>query len=691
MNTKNIFFLLPGLALALAACSENSWNDKLDGFEQPPVNSTVTTKNYALTTADYQKIASLPRNKAIAEAAGKTDELAAIGSNGCFQTAEQARLYIPAFLRDSTSTTGFFALNDRSSVAVTYNLESDLPEIVKEINAGVSQYTVSEADYQQAWGSDDDFISAFAPMTPAAGSLPAILKNALPSAAEGQYAVVTYNQSAVNPVFGSVSGGGDTPAWEPSSVLGAVAVGDHVDVKGYITALCTRGFIVADAAGAIFCYQSSGFDASAFSIGDQVELGGDVSAYGTGLQIAVSADSYTVVGSGAFNYPAPIAYTGPMMDEAVARSGDFAPIYCSIVGKVSISGNYYNFIVDGAENAQGSVYYATDATKAQLADGQTYTLTGYFTAVSGGRYFNMIITDIQSGTKAGARPRFAPVGEVATTQQFALYRFDGAKWTVPSNTYVIQPADYTAMGQNYGNFSGSGAETYLPLFLKQQYPYAQTDAVVTVAYKYYDGSTTAYKAAQYTFDGAEWIRNAGQTTDKFTRLNGFWNYNPSVELTLPYARNTDPSYTYYMACVRWVLENVVKPIQPDATLTTAEYYIDYRGNAEFYSGASAYYGNVDVRAASARNNAPEGAYDGMSDEQIVTLLKKRFSTQVLPGALKELHPDAKPVDGMNVTYTINFTAYDGSSSAQTIVYTVTAPGTFTYTSSTWADGQDADW
>lgn len=682
--------LIPAFGAFLSSCDENSWNDKLDGFTEPPVYSTTSNENYALTKADYAAIASLKSNVALAESKGLSAALAAIGTSGSFQTQEEARLFIPALLRDSTRK--FFVLPDGSNVSVTYNLTSELPAQVRAINAGIEKiYALTTEDYQDAWESTEDYIDAFAPVCPASGYLPGMLLKKYSSAKSGEYAIVRYNEASVNPVFGNPgSGGGDE--WAPTSVLGSVAVGDQIEVKGYVAAICARGFILADNGGAILAYQSSGFDASSLSIGDQINMSGTVSAYGTGLQVAITSDSYSVVGSGAYEYPKATTYTGAMMDEAVARKGDYSPIYCNITGEASVSGNYYNIKVADASTAQGSVYYATDAVKAQIENGKTYTFTGYFTAVSSGKYFNMVITAINAGTSPAPRPRFAAASEVVADPKEAIYAFDGKKWSIPANTYVIQPADYTAMGQTYGNFSGTTAETLLPIFLRKQYPYAQADQKVTLVYKFYNGTSTSYVAEEYIFDGEEWQRNGGATTDKFTSKNGFWSYNPSFEITLPYSRNTEPSYSYYMACVNWVLNNVVKPIQPDATLTTCEYYVDYRGNAEFYSGASAYYGNVDVRAATAINNAPADAYAGMSNDEIMLLMKKRFSTEVLPGALKAMHPEAAPQPGMEVTYTIHFTAYTGAAAEETIVYKVTAPATFEYVSSTWVGlGEDADW
>ena len=94
--------LAAGCVMMLSSCDENSWNDKLDGFETPPPYTKVETVNYTLTTADYATIASNSTNKKLAEAAGESEALAAIGSNTSFANEAQARKYIPALLSSSS-------------------------------------------------------------------------------------------------------------------------------------------------------------------------------------------------------------------------------------------------------------------------------------------------------------------------------------------------------------------------------------------------------------------------------------------------------------------------------------------------------------------------------------------------------------------------------------------------------------
>lgn len=697
LNFRYTCLALGALAV-LSACDENSWNDKLDGFEVPPTYSKTETINYTLTAADYSTIASDKANIALAEAAGPdaVAALSAVATNCAFASFEDARKYIPALLGNSSFP--YFTLNDGSSLKITYNVSSALPEEVQAINKGVEQYTLTEADYQLAWGSDEDFIEGFAPMLPASSALPGVLADAMDGYDAGTFAVINYNESSVNPIFGNV-GGGDTPvpSFEPTSVIATAKEGDNLSIKGYVTAISTRGFVVTDNSGSMLCYQNSGFDPSMFTIGNEIEVNGDVADHNGGLQIAVTNDNYTITGTGEYTYPAPAFKT---TDDIVAICGSGATgltaQYVSFTGKLSISGNYLNVILDGADNVQGSLSYVTNEMKAGLVDGETYTFTGYFAYVSSaGKYFNVFLTSYtKAGSTAAVSAHRAPAGTVSTTPAAAIYRFTGSRWAVPANTYVLQPADYTLMGQTYGNLSNDGPATLLPILLKTKYPFAAAGDSKIVAYKYYANSETKYRATQFIYDGNVWKLNAGEVTEQFTNSgDGEFRYNPSVIITLPYARNTEPSYSYYMACVDWVFEAICKPMG-DTSLTSGLYFIDYRGNAEFYSGASAFYGNVDVRASSAKSHIPEGytGYDGLTDDEISLLLKKRFCTETMLHALEKMHADAQPVDGMEVTYTVNFTAYDGAANEENVIYTVDGPGKFKYKSCSWfTNGEDAGW
>lgn len=684
MRLNKSIIMAAAPALLLAACGENAWNDHLDGFEVPPVTAagSSTTSELTLSAEDYKTIAGLSANKAIAEADGETEALAAIGANGTFATEEQAAKYLPALLASSDKGLPYFTYDNGAAVKITYNVASQLPEQVKKINAGTLTYTVTEDEYKNAWGSEENYINAFAPAAAASTALPAILKGAL-TADDGQYAVVTFNQAATNPVFGDVE--------EKFNEIGSLKEGQNVKLRGYVTAMTSRGFILSDETGSILCYQASDFDQNAVPMFSEVFVNGPVGSYNKGLQMAISTGSYETGGVGEYTYPAPTVVTGADMDAAILTEEAFTAQYVQFTGTASV-GKYININVPGAATAVGSAYQISDAIKARLEDGKDYVFTGYFVSISSGKYYNVAIADVTPVGAAAAKRRHAPLAEVPATVQNAIYQYSNGSWTEAADITLLQPEDYKAMGLSYANFSNTQPDTYLPVYLKAKYPYAAAGDTKTVAYTYRADGNNSVNAREYILgENGEWSVNAGVVTSQFVKMEGEWKFNPSVSIVLPYAKNTDPSYTYYMACVEWVYENICVPMG-DTSMTSGKYFIDYRGNAEFYSGASAYYGNVDVRAESALSNMPEGykGYDGLSNEQISELLKKRFCTEVFPAVLKKLHPDAKPIEGMDLTYTFTFTAYTGSPEETTVVYLVTGPGEFTYQSSSWVSESVSD-
>lgn len=664
MKISNINPLLLMAATAiLSGCGENAWNDKLDGFEVPPVYSTTETVNYTLSTADYKTIAGLDANNAIAEADGTEAELKAIETNQCFASKEQARKYLPAFFAQSSFP--YFSMNAGSSVKVEYAIGSGVSKETDAINSGTPEYRLSQADYQEIWDSETDFINAFAPEKPAASYLPRYLRDTYDDAEAGAYAVVNYNEASENPIFGTIGGGEDPepPAeWTMTDVIKDVSVGDQLEVRGVVTGISTRGFVVTDKAGSICFDKGSGFNDDLLTIGSQVNVSGTVGVYSRCLQISQN-NSYEIVGTQDYTYPTPTHYDGAAVDAACDATDNMLATYISLEGTLSISGNYYNLNIEGATHT-GSIYYAPDFVKSRLTDGAKIKLTGYFVCVSGSaKYFNILVTGVDGTNITKARMQKAPAVEVSTATRNAIYQFDGTKWSVPDKTVILQPEDYTSMGQTYGNLSGLLPNTLIPVYLNQTKPYASKDDEITVVYKYYNGSGTNYKASRFVFDGEKWGQG-DLVVEQFTNSADGWKFNPSVTLTLPAGRGQTFSATYYQACVDWVYENIDVPLGSTGIKSGIGYVTTY-GNNEYYSGTSAYQNNLDLRGDKARAQYPEG-YEGMTDDEIVELEKKRFCTETFPGALSKLYPDAELVEGMDVLYTFTFSAYYGT---ETLVYT----------------------
>ena len=670
--------LAAAAVLALAACDDNSWNeDYLDGFTTPDINTEdVKTVEYTLTDADYAAIAANKTNIALA-GDELADELANVGKLHRFTETITAEEYLPAFL--GSTNFGYFALSKGSAVKVTYNVADALPEELELMNAAQA-YTLTTDDYKTIYGSDQDYAEALAPSHTAAASIPGILSEQFPDAEQGDYVVVNYNWSATDPVFAATPE--EPKGWEPTSVVASIALGDNVTIEGWITGICDRGLVFTDASGSVFAYNGSGITPADYTLGAPYKVTATVASYNKGFQLDLANATVSKIEDETatdYTFPAPKVLTGAEMDQMITRTDDELAQYVQMTGTVAVSGNNINIVVDGAETAKGSAYFTLAELKEELVDGTQVTVTGYFIAVAGGRYMNTVVNTVTAPGAAAAPRR---VDTVASTKAAEVYYFNGSRWSKPNNATALSADQCNEMtGKTYGNLTTAQANTLLPIFLKQNFPYAQADDQRFIVFYNYEAS--AYVARQYIFDGAEWAENDGieATTLQFVKQDT-WKADPSVTITLPAGKNIEISSTYYQACSEWVYQNIDVPLG-STSITSGFGYVTSFGNNEYYSGTSAYQNNVDLRADKAKAQYPDG-YEGMSDEEIVALMKKRFETEVMPGALAMLHPDAKPMDGVQVTYTITFGTYDYTgSNTYKIRFEVTGPGEFTFLDCTW--------
>ena len=672
----NKFLLVSGCVLLFAGCDDNSWNDKLPGFQDPdPVPTDVQKIDYTLTAIDYKTLADNSENKALA-GSENANALSAVGSQAYFTDVITAEKYIPALLNDPKFP--YFALDNGSAINVTYRTATAMPEEVSDI-AAAAKYTVTEADYQTVWDSEEDYTMSFAPSHTAARSIPGLLKTAFPDAANGDYVIVNYNTSATDPVFDKTP---EEPKFEVSDVLGSLTKGSDIEINGYVAAVSTQGPIVVDNGGSVFVYQPT--NNNEIKIGDQLTISSTVDSYNYGFQIK-RGSSPEIKGNQTVTYPAAKTWTGAEIDAYVAASmasgaTPVTPVYSKFTGKVIVSGNYINIALDGT-TVQVSPYGAGSELKAMFTNDATVTFEGYVMAIaSKGKYLNTIITkvgDKQISTIAAAPAASRAAVSVPSVNENAVYKFDGSAWSVAPSTSILSHADYQAMGQTYDNLSGTTPATVLPKYLTQKYPYAVADETVFVAYYYYNGSATVTRCDQYTFDGSQWNLFDGIMTEtsQFVKNKGHWTYDPSLTIDLPAGKGQALSTLYFQTCVDWVKDNV-----PDGSA-----YISSYGNNEYYCGTSAYQGNVDLRPGAAK--AAYAGYESMTDDEVVALEKQRFETEVMPGALAILHPNLKPVDGVDVKVTINFYFYNAERKTlpATIIYNVTGQAQFEFVSCTWND------
>ena len=644
------------------ACETDYYNEHyLDGYEPDDEITDVQSVEYTLAAADYAAIASNATNKAIAEAAGAeaVKALNAVKTNGCFASAEEAQTYIKAFVASKYD----YYLSNGSSVSVTYRLSQELPEELQRMRAAKA-CTLKDEAYAAAWEGAEKPVNALTPAT--IGKLAEIVSNTELQLAAGEYAAVTYNWMNEEPTVG----GGDEPV-EPAgytSILGSAKLDDEVEVKGYVSAVCTQGVIVTDNTGSILVYKASGL-----AVGDEVTATGKISAFNNGFQLDTSKGAaIEKTGTTTVAYPAPVALDGAAFDKLLEQTTNEYAKYVKIEGTVAVSGNYYNFNVEGAEKATGSFYGLSDDQKAQLANGEKITFYGYFSSISksGGapKFVNVIVTSVEG--KAAVSQ--AALAAAAAEKRYALLQWNGSAFTV-ADVATVQPADYAEMGVG-SYFSAPAQDTYLPKFLGKTYPYAMADQEVYAAYKV---GSEQWSADAYTYDGSAWVKN-GYVVDAvmpYVKTGNAWMFNPNRTIVLN-PDKSEYSKKYYQAVVDWVYDN-----------KNEKYTYDNRSDsrttdAEYYSGCAAGYTNLNWRI----NTLPKyywsaagediKAYEKYTSDDVAEskaayaafykTAEEHFA-EAMAAALGVLHADQQMVPDVETVFTIQmmlYTQHIGSSTGR---------------------------
>lgn len=208
---------------------------------------------------------------------------------------------------------------------------------------------------------------------------------------------------------------------------------------------------------------------------------------------------------------------------------------------------------------------------------------------------------------------------------------------------------------------------------------------IRIAFRYVgDGTTGANKTTTVQIDNIKISDGSDdgeqglvEKSEQFVRSKNQWSFDPSVVLVLPAGKNMEPSATFFQACVDWVYENVDKPLG-STSITSGAYYVTSYGNNDYYSGASAYQGNLDWRVSAARKQYAD-AFAGMSDDEVTALLQERTG-EVFAAVLPQFYPDLEPLEGIDVTATVQCTVYTGTSTVYNFVCKVVEKGVFEFVS-----------
>lgn len=638
MKRKYIFPLVASV-LSLGAC--DYVEDDFDGSEKFDRPTYVLKKDYTLAEADYTKIGAY-KAATIFSYSGKdltgdekeaylkevNSDLAAAKTENAL--ADQATDVISFFLKET-----WFSADNGSAIKVTYNKKATATATENALNAATI-YKVSNADYEQTWGTAFNF---FTPTEPASKHVPGFLKTAYPEAATGQVALVDYNYSAQEPA-GSATAIAETfeGLWEGTVNTAAIEGWTNLTTKGTYSwqgrIFSNNNYLQQSAynhTGELETYMITPklsivegmnltFDAC---YGKYVAAGGRLTLlYSENLngdtKEAVEAATWKDITS-AVNIPVPTGTYGTLENVCTYDLSALAG------KKIRIAFRY---------NGDGS----TGATTTIQLD-------------------NVVVKSEGSGE-----------GENTFEAMAGLFRFDGSDWKSFNDAVVLSLADYKAMGGRYDNFSSSMAPAdYLPTYLKLKYPYAQEEAKQTVAYKYYNGKNTTVNCSSYIYTAGSWQSAAVEvTTDQFVLSNGKWSFDPSTVINLPVERGNVEVSAFYQTITDWVKAN-----HPT--------YVTGYGNNDYYYGGSAYQNNVDFRLSAWKG---QGTYEGVSDDELKALMWERLP-EAFTRALEVLYATVAPIEGIHVIYTVNFGIYaaDGVTTTNTnwtIQYEVVEKGKFEF-------------
>ena len=203
-----------------------------------------------------------------------------------------------------------------------------------------------------------------------------------------------------------------------------VEFGNTYTMEGQVTAVSTNGFVFTDATGSIFFY-----GAKNYAVGQNLTITGEISSYDKYCMLQIKGSTATIVEgeAGTYTYPTPSYADATAVDAYVADTNNRKATYVAMAGTMSISGNYYNIVVDGTTN-QGSFYYASDDTKALVASGDKVVVYGYAVAANNSKYYNIVVTDV------------VKITDIANVELDGEYTMMGQVTALTSNGFVLTDA-----------------------------------------------------------------------------------------------------------------------------------------------------------------------------------------------------------------------------------------------------------
>lgn len=216
-------------------------------------------------------------------------------------------------------------------------------------------------------------------------------------------------------------------------------------VKGVVTALSSRGFILTDDSGSIFYYGSK-----SYAIGQTLTVTGKISQYNKGLQIDGTSTTIVEGEVVTYEYPTPATADAAAIDAFISNTANRLATYVTLTGDLDISGSYYNVAVEGTTN-MGSIYYPSNDIKAALTTGTNITIKGYAIAVSGGKYYNVVASEVTTNyvipkvTPAATTLSFVAEGESKSVELTVAGQGENQLFAKSNNEHFVATIEGTTL------------------------------------------------------------------------------------------------------------------------------------------------------------------------------------------------------------------------------------------------------
>ena len=610
--------LLMPVAVSLILLSGCKYNDhNFEGLDDMTQPTNLMKIEYTLTDADYATISTNSANVDSAKKYNVSKDLANVKTNMYLTEKITGATYIPAFLLDK-----YYTADKGSSAKITYKYKEAMSALLSEY-ASVKYLKPTDADYKLVYGEN-----AFAPYLneKTEGQMYKMLNENFKDAEKGTAVFVDYKSGEgqlENPLM-----------WQDFEAL---PTGDLTELKGWF---------LSSVGGTE--WKVTSYDDNQYVQYSANKMEGECIAWMVTPAISVAAGDYLGfdVTVGYYNANCLSVLISEDFDGKDVKTAHWTDVTSDFNIPTKPTSGYGTFASAGKVSLSAYAGKKVYVAFKYVGDGANKKTTTYQ------------IDNIMVGTSIPANSLSTPA--------YAVKVYDGKSWKDKSgDVYVPTYADYGDMGQSKRYFTSEvPAVNYLPAYLSKMVAYPVDGDARVVIYRYYNGTELKIYSDEYTYSAetARWSLNT-RIVDKTEQFK--WSFDPSTVITLKAEKGNVEAAAFYQAITDWVKEKY------------PEYVTSY-GNNDYYYGGSAYNNNFDFRPSAwkAQNAA---AYGKMSDDELKKLMFERLPEAFIPG-LKAIYGNADVVPGVEkVTYTINFSIYDGSATTPyTIQYLVTGPGLFEY-------------